>query len=266
VPLPKNILIIDDDLDMHKLIKVFLKRDGYTFHSAFNPEEGLEKYREFAGKLTLTFLDIHLPHMKGTVLLDGLKKLDAYAPVIIITANPTMENTLEALNRGASDFLAKPLSKQTLLESVSRTLRVAFLKQGEVNKALDITHTINVKLPCMRDIHWGVTHYLFSVIKGMGYMNDFISRAILEAIRNAIEHGNCFDPEKMVTVEAVVRSDRLAITVTDEGDGFDVESFAQQKDLDGDSRGLLLINAFMDKVSFNQQGNSITMIKYPFKT
>jgi len=89
---------------------------------------------------------------------------------------------------------------------------------------------------------------------------------IIEALRNAIEHGNKFDPNKKVILEMDIDPQKVAISVTDEGDGFDyshlpdptrAESIMQER-----GRGIFLIKICMDEVGFNEKGNQIRMVKY----
>ena len=90
--------------------------------------------------------------------------------------------------------------------------------------------------------------------------------ALDEAFTNAVEHGNKMDPNKKVKVEYYVDSDKIEISVTDEGDGFEPDSVPDPRlrvGLDEASgRGLLLMNSYMDTVKFNDPGNSVCMVRY----
>ena len=94
-----------------------------------------------------------------------------------------------------------------------------------------------------------------------------------EAFLNAVKHGNKMDPTKKVKVDYSVGLDKVEISVTDEGGGFKPESVADPRfgeDLfEPGGRGLLLMNSYMDVVEFNEQGNSVYMVRYkekPFLT
>jgi serine/threonine-protein kinase RsbW len=90
--------------------------------------------------------------------------------------------------------------------------------------------------------------------------------ALDEAFANAVVHGNKMDPNKKVKIEYYVDSDRIEISVTDEGGGFEPDSVPDPRygpGLDETSgRGLLLMNSFMDAVKFNEPGNSVYMLRY----
>ncbi len=87
--------------------------------------------------------------------------------------------------------------------------------------------------------------------------------ATLEAVNNAITHGNKADPLKMVDVEIKFEDPNISITVTDEGHGFDPTTIPDPtkpeniEELSG--RGVFLMTKLADSISFNEKGNSVTM-------
>jgi serine/threonine-protein kinase RsbW len=93
--------------------------------------------------------------------------------------------------------------------------------------------------------------------------------ALEEAFLNAVEHGNKMDPSKEVKIDYSVCSDRVEISMTDEGEGFELAAVEDPRH--GESlykpggRGLLLMNSYMDMVKFNEQGNSLYMVRYKEK-
>jgi serine/threonine-protein kinase RsbW len=90
-----------------------------------------------------------------------------------------------------------------------------------------------------------------------------------EAFLNAVKHGNKSDPSKKVTVDYSIDTDKIEISVTDQGPGFQPDSiddprFGENLFKPG-GRGLLLMNSYMDMVKFNEQGNSVYMVRYKEK-
>lgn len=87
--------------------------------------------------------------------------------------------------------------------------------------------------------------------------------ATLEAVNNAITHGNKANPQKMVDVEITFDKNEMKITVTDEGPGFNPASIPDPtlpeniEELSG--RGVFLMKKLADSISFNEKGNSVTM-------
>jgi serine/threonine-protein kinase RsbW len=90
--------------------------------------------------------------------------------------------------------------------------------------------------------------------------------ALDEAFENAVVHGNKMNPAKKVKVEYTVDSDKIEISITDEGNGFEPESVPDPRFGPGleetAGRGLLLMNSYMDTVKFNESGNSVYMTRY----
>jgi serine/threonine-protein kinase RsbW len=90
-----------------------------------------------------------------------------------------------------------------------------------------------------------------------------------EAFLNAVKHGNKMDPTKKVKIDYSVSSEKVEITVTDEGEGFEPEAVEDPRFGKGlyepGGRGLLLMNSYMDIVKYNEDGNSVHMVRYKEK-
>ena len=92
-----------------------------------------------------------------------------------------------------------------------------------------------------------------------------IRLAVVEALNNAVRHGNCCDPAKKVCIYIDVDENRAEITVTDEGAGFDPKTVPDptvDENLEKPcGRGIMLMHAYMDEVNFNERGNSVRLVK-----
>jgi serine/threonine-protein kinase RsbW len=90
-----------------------------------------------------------------------------------------------------------------------------------------------------------------------------------EAFLNAVKHGNKMDPAKKVKIDYSVSSEKVEITITDEGQGFEPEAVEDPRFGKGlyepGGRGLLLMNSYMDIVKYNEDGNSVHMVRYKEK-
>ena len=106
--------------------------------------------------------------------------------------------------------------------------------------------------------------------------NDFsqedafaVHLALQEAFLNALKHGNKMDAGKQVKIDYVLDSDRIEISMTDEGNGFDPGNIPDprvgQNLYKTDGRGLLLIRSYMDVVRFSERGNCVHMVRYKEK-
>jgi DNA-binding response OmpR family regulator len=108
-----HILIIDDEASLRQTLARILQRDGYEVTSVASGSEGLSLVTQHS--FDLVYLDIRMPDMNG---LDVLKTIHAQLPelaVILFTAQPDLHTAVEALRRGAIDYLMKPLKPETVL-------------------------------------------------------------------------------------------------------------------------------------------------------
>jgi len=119
-----TILIIDDDENAIKLLKVMLKSENYNLLSALRGEEGLKIVADTPPDLIL--LDMLMPEMDGFEVCRRLKQEQKtrIIPVVMITALKEKEYCLKALEEGADDFLSKPVDKTELLARIKSLLRI----------------------------------------------------------------------------------------------------------------------------------------------
>jgi DNA-binding NtrC family response regulator len=127
-----NILVVDDEKNILKVVALTLRDSGYSVDIAQSAEEALEKFRLTAYDLVVT--DLKLPGKSGAELLTEVKSLQPDFPVIMITAFGTIENAVEAMKRGAFNYLTKPVNPDELLTVVSEALEKFELKRE--NQAL----------------------------------------------------------------------------------------------------------------------------------
>jgi DNA-binding NtrC family response regulator len=115
-----NILIIDDEEAIRDSFSQVLKREGYGAKAAKDGKEGLKFFKQDFFHVVL--LDLKLPGLNGMVILSKIKEENPETPVIIITGFATIESAVEAMRRGAFDYLAKPCSPQELRFIVKKAL------------------------------------------------------------------------------------------------------------------------------------------------
>ncbi|OHB61436.1 MAG: hypothetical protein A2167_04325 [Planctomycetes bacterium RBG_13_46_10] len=93
--------------------------------------------------------------------------------------------------------------------------------------------------------------------------------ALEEALINAIKHGNKWDPDKEVKVDYSVSADKVEISMTDEGRGFNPETVPDprlgENLYKNEGRGILLMQSYMDLVEYNKSGNRVHMVRYKEK-
>ena len=117
----KHILIVDDELEIRKIIQEILKDEGYSTSTASSAKEARAEVKN--KKPDLVFLDIWMPEEDGISLLkDWTNQPETDFPVIMISGHATIETAIEATKLGAKDFIEKPVSIEKLLASAQEFL------------------------------------------------------------------------------------------------------------------------------------------------
>jgi two-component system response regulator HydG len=129
----KQILIIDDDMDMCNLLGRFLQRKGFETETAFTGAKGLIKFRE--KKFDVVLCDFRLGDMDGREVLTELKKINATAVVIIITGYSDIKMAVDVIRQGAFDYITKPLIPEEVVNVINKGLNEQnFRSVNEINE------------------------------------------------------------------------------------------------------------------------------------
>lgn len=116
-----RILIVDDDENIRTVLKAILKDEGYNVDSVGTGKSAIEKTRRNFYNVAL--IDIRLPDMEGIELLAKVKDTTPRMRKIIITGYPTLQNAVEAVNRGSDAYILKPFDVNKILETIAKQLR-----------------------------------------------------------------------------------------------------------------------------------------------
>ncbi|MBA3413921.1 MAG: response regulator, partial [Chloroflexia bacterium] len=122
---PLRVLVVDDDADINRLIRLRLRARGYEVEAAANGAEGLAAIGWFAPDLMIC--DVSMPVMDGLALLDRVRGDGLDLAVMMATAFGSEKVAIEALRRGADDYLRKPLEPiefQAVLDRTAARLRL----------------------------------------------------------------------------------------------------------------------------------------------
>ena len=115
-----NILIVDDDIGVRNMLSSVLYDGGYLIKGAENGKRAIKACEE--SPFDVALIDVELPDMKGTELLNTLKKLRPKMIMIIITGHPSIENAMKAVNEKADGYVLKPVDVTELLKMIERLL------------------------------------------------------------------------------------------------------------------------------------------------
>lgn len=127
----EKILIVDDEEAIREVVTTMLEAQGFQCVAVSNGRAAQEQFRKFAPELVLS--DMIMPEMDGNKLLDWLRVNDPEVPVIMVTAVHDISTALDAIRRGAYDYILKPFEKDQLFLSVRRALQWRRLVQENRN-------------------------------------------------------------------------------------------------------------------------------------
>lgn len=128
----KHIITTDDDQAIRKVLQILLKKEGYQVTVCSNGDELLATLSSSSSTVDLILLDIKMPGLSGMQLLEILRRNYPRIPVIMLTAFNDLDTGMKAIRLGASDYLAKPVHREVLVECVARVLDDTELRQSEV--------------------------------------------------------------------------------------------------------------------------------------
>jgi signal transduction histidine kinase len=140
---PARILVVDDEPDLELLIKQRfrnkIRNNEVTFDFAANGVIALEKLKSAEKEYDMILTDINMPEMDGLTLLVKIKEQFGYFKAVVVSAYGDMENIRSAMNRGAFDFITKPIDFTDLETTIDKTLaEIRFVRQGQLaTKQLD---------------------------------------------------------------------------------------------------------------------------------
>jgi DNA-binding NtrC family response regulator len=123
-----RVLVVDDDEGIRKALTAVLEEEGYIVDTAQSGNEAIEKCS--ANYYNLALIDIRLPDMEGTRLLNAVRQDTPPMVKIIVTGYPSLSNAVEAVNKGADAYLLKPLA----MDEALKVIREHLDKQKEARK------------------------------------------------------------------------------------------------------------------------------------
>lgn len=159
-----RILIVDDEKQIRRILSVLLRERGHQVEEALSGEEALDRQSAFHPEIVL--LDLSLPGIDGLEALARLLERDPSVDVIMMTAYGTIRSAVEAMRRGAFDYLTKPFDNDELLLIIERALRM---------------RRLNAEVEALRDEL--ETRYGFSDIVGLSPLMQDVFRVMAKVAR-----------------------------------------------------------------------------------
>ncbi len=284
----ERILIVDDEETVCTVLAKFITRQGFRHDCAASGKEALALLEKNDYDFVIT--DLMMPGTDGLELLQKVKAMKTDVPVAIMTGFGTLDLAIEAIRNGAVDFIRKPFD----FERVSQLLSKVFgRRKHEISyqEALAVLTSGTFVLPNNVIVLESAARIAAKRLEGTPSY-DGVYLALIESLANAMEHGNLeisqeekveataeglldglrlsrlADPalgNRKIFLETEASDDAICFTVRDEGKGFDYRNLPDptqpENVFNASGRGILLIQCYMDEVSWNEAGNEITLVK-----
>jgi DNA-binding response OmpR family regulator len=267
-------LIVEDHPEQAGLVARILRMREFEPIVAEDGQTGLRLARKHQPDVLL--LDLMLPDINGFDVCRQLRmdRETMLIPVVMLTALNDMQHRVHGFRVGANAYLTKPYGVGDLFEAISaarawRTSMEHRLLHGEVSVEL------NSEITLLKDLN----DFLMHVCQTTPLSNEQIMQirqAVMEMAHNAIEWGNQHQSDRLVKIIYRVHENHLEIVVRDQGAGFDRANLPhaaiaddpfthldvrEKLGLRAGGFGLLICQGMVDEMSYNDQGNEVTLIK-----
>jgi DNA-binding response OmpR family regulator len=273
-----RILIADDDRTTRLLLTETLRAHKFTVVAVADGAVALKKLKE--GKFDLALLDVWMPKMNGLEVLSKLRNVKTRPKIIVMTSDDTPETLLSAIREEAYTYVAKPVDPQALASLVRETLAK---QPGQ--RTIEVVSAkptwVELVVPCSLEEAERIEAFMAHFKSGLPEdVRRSVGQAFHELLLNAIEWGGKLDPNRTVRISYLRAKKMLMYRIADPGTGFkfaDLEHAAishmpdeptkhdqirQDKGLRPGGFGLLLTQATVDELIYNEKQNEVVFVKY----
>ncbi len=139
-----RVLLIDDEQGIIETLSILLRREGFEVLSALSGTEGLERFSEARPDLVLT--DVRMPKVSGVDVLEAIRERDPTTPVVLMTAQASLQSAIQAVNLGATHYVQKPFSNDELVTILRRSLDIGRMERENVRLKKEIRKSRSRKM------------------------------------------------------------------------------------------------------------------------
>ncbi|HEU4952502.1 MAG TPA: response regulator [Holophagaceae bacterium] len=295
---PPQVLLIDDDRSVLEMVEEALKSHGMVVHPFNDGRRALGLLEQAKGPaFDLVVSDINMDGMDGFDVIHRVKSIRPHLPVVLMTAESSVDYAIRAMRMGAANFFMKPVPIREMVKSVFHLVEAhREYRQAESGlKGLAEEFRRFQFRSDEADIP-GLLKHLTERLVPLGFATDqnidVVAMAFHEALVNALEHGNLEldsdlkadlfsldedpydalrrqrlqDPAyagRLLEVETRLSEEAYEVVIADSGPGFEAHQLISPEDAAHQARhcgrGLPLIQLVMDEVAFNDRGNQIRL-------
>src|SRR5215472_16697842 len=182
---PVHIVVIDDHSGSLELLSAALKREHLIIHTASDPREGIDLVKRLRPLLVLT--DLMMPNMTGLEVLQEIVEFNPTIDVVLMTAHYTTETAVEAIRKGAADYLQKPVKVSLLRERIAALITSSQRRSRVSTSASGLSDFVFDGMIARSDVMWALfaqieriaPHYRTVLVHGQtGTGKDLIAKAL----------------------------------------------------------------------------------------
>jgi CheY-like chemotaxis protein len=273
-----RILVADDDRTTRLLLTETLRAEKYTVVTVADGSAALAKLKK--EKFDLALLDVWMPKMNGLEVLSKLRKKTNRTKVIVMTSDDTPETLIGAIREQAYQYVSKPIEPKALATLIRESLskKIDLLPIEVISARPD---WVELSLPCSLEAAERIEGFM-AHLKG-GLSEDVlrsVGQAFHELLLNAVEWGGKLDPNRKVRISYLRAKRMVMYRIADPGPGFKFseldhaaishmpdeptvhDDIRRQKGLRPGGFGLLLTQANVDELLYNEKHNEVVFVKY----
>lgn len=293
-----TILVVDDSaVDRTYAAGLLAKEDGWEVIQAADGKSAMAAIRASSPDIIIT--DLQMPEINGLELIAEVRKSHSHIPIILMTSKGSEEIAVEALQNGASSYVPKRSLSTMMVDTIQRVLAAMQenRKHSELmNRLNERTETFTLE----NDVNllMAMSRHLQSLIAdswGLDRTDRMrTGTAMEEALLNAMYHGNLEVSSELkeqdhqafyaladqrrnslpwidrrIQVRIWMTAEEVKVTIHDDGKGFDPNTLPDPTDPENLARpfgrGVMLMRAFMDEVTYNDSGNEVTLQRKRFR-
>ncbi len=273
-----RILVADDDRTTRLLLSEILRSAKLTVVAASDGNEALQKIK--SGKFDLALLDIWMPKKNGIEVLAAMRKMKSAPKVIVMTSDDTPETLFRAIREQAYQYITKPIDAKALLDLVRESLQ-----KKQAAPPIEVISArpewVELVVPCSLETAERIENFMAHLKSGLPEeVRRSVGQAFHELLLNAIEWGGKLDPSRKVRISYLRAKRMLMYRIADPGPGFKIadldhaaithlpdeptrhDEIRREKGLRPGGFGLVLAQANVDELLYNEAHNEVVFVKY----
>jgi DNA-binding response OmpR family regulator len=273
-----KILIADDDRTIREFLSAVMKKAGYEVSTASDGKSTMKKVKQ--EKFDLVLLDVWMPKMNGLEVLAKMRQSKTRPKVIVMTSDDAPETLLGAIREEAYHYISKPVEPKELVALVRETLA----KKTEIAPIEVISARptwVELLVSCSLEEAERIEGFMSRLKTGLpDDVRRAVGQAFHELLLNAVEWGGKLDASRKVRISYLRAKRMLMYRIADPGPGFKFseldhaaishspddptvhDAIRQQKGLRPGGFGLLMTQANVDELLYNEAQNEVVFVKY----